>query len=177
MICQNCGSQIADNSTFCNYCGASVEIRYQQPEAQATVMQEPVAQPQYQQPPVNNDYAAGFYSVVKQYIETAGSVLVPSIVGLALSWAIPLIGQIVGLIMAGNVNGKLRGLPFIDETMIDSSVLEEYNSARRKIKTAGILTKINKIYSIVMLIFWIGYSIFWILYFMFFIGLGVIANM
>lgn len=177
MICQNCGSQIADNSTFCNHCGAAVEIRYQQPDAQAPVTGEPASQYQYQQPLVNNDCASNFFSAVKQYIETADSVFAPSIVGLALSWAIPLIGQIVGLIMVGKVNGNLKHLPYIDETMIDPSILNEYNSARRKIKTAGILSKISKIYSIVMLVFWIGYAVFWLLYLFIFVGVGIIANM
>lgn len=177
MICKTCGGEIADNSAFCIHCGASVET----PEPQAqntqpmfTQYAEPqqnqlqhTEQPQYQQPYANYNGAQDFYYAAKQYIEIAGSVLAPSIVGLALSWAIPLIGQIIGLIMSGNVNSKIRSLPFIDEAMLDPQTLNEYNSARRKVKTASILSKISKIYSIVALIFWICYAVFWVFYFFF----------
>ncbi|MBQ7101564.1 MAG: zinc-ribbon domain-containing protein [Clostridia bacterium] len=187
-ICKTCGSQLEDYAAFCSNCGSAIEVPVQQPVAQAPIMQEPVVQqpviqepvitqPQYQQPPVNNNYAADFYAAVKQYIEIAGSAFVPSIIGLALSAAIPLIGQIVGLVMAGIVSKKIKSLPFIDESLLDATILEQYHSARRKVKTAGILTKINKIYSIVMLIFWIGYVIFWVFYLVFVVAFSVLANM
>lgn len=191
MFCKTCGGQIADDSAFCIYCGSATENQVQQQEPAAVqepvvvqepvIVQEPVVQEpvnnQYQQPPVNNNYAADFFASVQQYIEIAGSAFVPSIVGLALSAAIPLIGQIVGLVMAGIVSKKIKLLPFIDESLLDATILEQYHSARRKVKTAGILTKINKIYSIVMLIFWIGYVIFWIFYLVFVVALSVLANM
>lgn len=172
MICPTCGGQIADNSTFCMHCGSSVPTQ-NQPVVQQPVMQEPVAQTAVMQEPAsayqqNNNFDAGYiFNAVKQYIDIASSVLVPSIVGLALSWTIPFIGNIIGLIMSGNVNSKIALLPIIDETVIDPSILGDYQSARRKVKTASILAKIGKIYSIVMLILWIGLIAFYILYFVF----------
>ena len=180
MFCKTCGNQLEVYSAFCPHCGSAMEPPVQQPVVQEPVtqqpaIQEPVVQPQYQQPPVTNNRAADFYATVKQYIEIAGSIFVPSIVGLALSAAIPLIGQIIGLIMAGNVSSKLKCLPFIDETLLDPTALSDYHAARRKAKTAGILTKINKIYSLVMLIFWICYVVFFVLYFL--VVFLIIGNM
>jgi len=58
MFCKNCGAQIADNATFCNFCGAKVEIAsqtYQQPQQTYQQPQQTYQQPQqsYQQPQQN----------------------------------------------------------------------------------------------------------------------------
>ena len=88
-------------------------------------------------------------SVAKQYISAAGSLLVPAIIGLALAATIPFAGEIAGIILACIVNSKISKLPAVNEATLDDVTLAEYQSAARKVKTAGILAKIALIVSIV----------------------------
>lgn len=105
----------------------------------------------------NNNYYAPENSLVadngaaKQYIQTAGSLLAPAIVGLVLTWFVAFVGQIVGLVLSGKVNSKIANLPVVDETMLDAATLEQYRSACGKVKAARIIAKITKILAIVTL--------------------------
>lgn len=98
-----------------------------------------------------NSLASDNYAA-KQYIDAAGSLIAPAIVGLALAWFVAFVGQIVGLIMSGSVLTKIANLPHVDESTLDAATLAQYQSAARKVKTAGILARITKIVSGVTLI-------------------------
>ena len=103
----------------------------------------------YSQAPENT--LAADNGVVKQYINAAGSVLVPAIIGLVLAATIPFAGEIVGIILSSIVKSKISKLPYVDVLTLDAATLDEYQSAARKVKTAGILAKIALIVSVVFL--------------------------
>lgn len=123
MFCNNCGTQLPDNSAFCANCGAAQNVQQAAPqapayEAQPQYNQAPVyeAQPQYNQAPVYNAAPEA----------DAGSLLVKGILALALSeFGIPGIilgsmakklaaqfmaangGQIFGKAKVGSILGKI----------------------------------------------------------------------
>jgi len=120
----------------------------------------------YSQAPENT--LAQDYSVAKQYINTAGSLFGPALAALIITVVVPYVGQIVGLILACVAKSKISKLPVVNEAMLDEGTFAEYQSAARKVKTAGILSKIALILSIALIVLYI---------FSFFIGIigGIIA--
>lgn len=153
MICKNCGCQIADDSSFCINCGAAVEIQsqpqyqqqpqypqYQQPQY-APQPQYIVQQPYAYEPPMPREYT--------QYLDSASSAMSRAITSLALTvglfWlygAGLLIGFIMSLTVKGTL-GKLKRRELSEEELITQNSREKYASAKRKARTASILSTIN----------------------------------
>lgn len=119
-----------------------------------------------------NSLASDNYAA-QQYINTAGSLMAPAIVGLVLAWFLAFAGQIVGLILSGRVLSKIANLPFVDESTLDAATLETYLTAKRKVKTANVLAKITKILSLVTIILLVVIIVGYVLFFGGLIALGM----
>lgn len=109
----------------------------------------------------NNNYYAPENSLAadngaaKQYIQTAGSLLVPAIIGLALALVVPFVGEVAGLILGIIVKSKISKLPVVNEATLDEATLAGYRSSRGKVKASGILSTIAIVASIVFAIVYI----------------------
>lgn len=117
MICNKCGNQIADNSTFCVYCGTQVggeaqpaapaQPYPQQPVQQAYPQQpaQPYQQP-YQQPYPQQGYAAPQAPADPQQEAESKSILTFGILALAFgcSFYLSFLGIIFGAIEKGKAN-------------------------------------------------------------------------
>lgn len=103
----------------------------------------------YSQAPANS-LASDNYAAT-QYINAAGSVFGPALAALIIAAVVPYVGQIIGLILACVAKSKISKLPVVDEATLDAATLEEYKSAAKKAKAAGILAKIALALSIVLI--------------------------
>ena len=174
MICKNCGSQIADSSAFCVNCGATVEAQpQQQPQYAAPQYQQPqyapqpqyyVPQPQYvYQPPVSRDYT--------EYIDDANSVMSRSIKGLVFTLVFPIVGWIIGFILALSTKGtigRMRRREVPEEELFTDQMREDYATAQKKVKSARIISTINLLLYALPLIIIVGYLLVCVV-----VGVGV----
>ncbi|MBQ7101563.1 MAG: zinc ribbon domain-containing protein [Clostridia bacterium] len=150
MICKNCGYQIADGSAFCINCGATVEAQPQQAQYQ---QQPQYAAPQYApqpqyivqqqfvyEPPMSREYT--------EYLDDAGSAMSRSITGLILTLVLPVVGFLIGFIMSLTVKGtlgRLKRREINEDELYTQKSREDYAAAKRKAKTASIISTINLI--------------------------------
>ncbi|MEE1011522.1 MAG: hypothetical protein U0L11_05745 [Acutalibacteraceae bacterium] len=107
----------------------------------------------YSQAPENT--LAADNGVAKQYINAAGSVFGPALAALIITLVVPYVGQIIGLILACVAKSKISKLPYVDVLTLDAATLDEYQSAAKKAKTAGILAKIALILSVALIALYI----------------------
>lgn len=150
MICKNCGCQIADDSAFCINCGASVEPQpqpqYQQPRY-APQPQYVIQQQFVYEPPMSREYT--------KFIDSAGSAMSRAITSLVLTFALGWlygVGVLIGFIMSLTVKGtigKLKRLEINEEELVTQKSRENYEAAKRKLKTAKIISTINLIFILI----------------------------
>lgn len=134
MICKNCGYQLADNSTFCVNCGAAVDTQPQYAQQPQYVVQQQFVY----EPPLSREYT--------EYIDRAGSAMSRSITSLILTLVLPFAGWLVGFIMSLTVKGtlgKLRRNEINENELYTQKSREDYAAAKRKAKTAKIISTIN----------------------------------
>ncbi len=91
MKCPNCGAEIAENSTFCGYCGQSVQQQpVEQPVYQQPVYQQPVQQPAPVEKPEN---------VISGTVGALGGAVIGGLLIVLLS-QINFVASISGLVLA-----------------------------------------------------------------------------
>lgn len=145
MFCPYCGTQVADNSSFCNHCGMGLEPTEPVTRTQTPVEPTPVDPYSYNPTPVS-PYATYEQAQTNTYVNEdekraeAKKIMILAIIGAALGeFGLP--GLIVTLIAKKRLNkylekyGQLQGMAI----------------AARWISLAGL------IFSIIMTVFWTYY--------------------
>lgn len=114
-------------------------------------------------PVCNAVHGINIVSDLKNYIDSSNAAFPLSIVALALSTNVP----IAGIILSAITGSKLDSAPFILEEYLDAQMLEQYKSAKSKIRIATILKRIALPVSIACTVFSAFVStIYYILLFM-----------
>jgi len=98
-------------------------------------------------PVCNIVYSTDRTSDVQKYIDSSLTVLILSIIAIALATNVP----IPGIVLSAIAGSKINNLPFVREEELASEMLEKYNSAKNKVRIARILQKIALPVSIVFL--------------------------
>lgn len=100
MLCNQCGSVLPDDATFCNNCGA------------------PVAQPQQPQYLQGDPIHPSYNGVDPEQERLSKSILTMGILSLALGWLIAALGVIFGGISLGKSNAYAQKYPLVGRAKV-----------------------------------------------------------